>query len=386
MAPYLPTATRGTDQSAQSTPGVDQIAPDLVTAKQVLLARLDQLLARETELDLSSRVTENVVQRATLPDRPVARSTTTIAIVGFVGGGLLGIFVALLVARLSDRLINADQVEAVLGKTLVGDVPFERTLTNGPMSALKRLPPGVAKSVDKLCVRAEAGAESGGAVTVLVSATDRGAGCSTLAVALANRFAVTGQHVVLIDVDLRRPDLSRAPVEAAMELAKLLGADDDPSNVRRLTGAAASMSDRSEAAADRIQVVTIRTAESVVALRRQAVQTVIDAAKRQGGVVIFDGGVLLDAASTIQLAQRVDAVVLAVPLTRQRRGSLTALVEQLDDRRGELLPVSTHARRRRRSLWHRQGTKPPTPPAALPNVAAATPNGANTVASVTSVS
>jgi hypothetical protein len=58
-------------------------------------------------------------------------------------------------------------------------------------------------------------------------------------------------------------------------------------------------------------------------------------------LVIFDAGALFGTASSIHLSQIADVVVLAIPLRRQRVRGLTLVAQQLQSRRGQLLPVAT---------------------------------------------
>ena len=83
------------------------------------------------------------------------------------------------------------------------------------------------------------------------------------------------------------------------------------------------------------------------ALRRQQVPDLLDAATRLASVLVIDAGPVLAAASSAQLAQLADAVVLAVPRRRLLRRTLASVASQLADRRDDLLVVVMPARRRR---------------------------------------
>ena len=62
--------------------------------------------------------------------------------------------------------------------------------------------------------------------------------------------------------------------------------------------------------------------------------------------LVADGGPVLDLASTLQFAALVDAVVLAVPLARQKADDLTDMARQLESVQAKLLPVVTSPSRR----------------------------------------
>ena len=90
-------------------------------------------------------------------------------------------------------------------------------------------------------------------------------------------------------------------------------------------------------------------------LRRFEIRQIIGEASHHANLLIFDAGALFGSASTIHLAQIADVVVLAIPLHRQRVRDLTLAAQQLQSRRGQLLPVATPMKRRRWASLLRRG-------------------------------
>ena len=92
-----------------------------------------------------------------------------------------------------------------------------------------------------------------------------------------------------------------------------------------------------------------RARRQVVAmsLRRQNVPHLLEKASGNSNVhvVVIDGGPMLDAASTVQLCQLVDVVVLAVPPRTWGSGSVTS--RAAGESAGEVPPVLTAPHRRR---------------------------------------
>ena len=79
------------------------------------------------------------------------------------------------------------------------------------------------------------------------------------------------------------------------------------------------------------------------AIRRTDVADLLNGAMAHAHVVVIDGGALLEAATTVQFAQMVDAVVLAVPMKHQQLGGLEDIADQLGvQRMRNVLPVVTH--------------------------------------------
>ena len=63
-------------------------------------------------------------------------------------------------------------------------------------------------------------------------------------------------------------------------------------------------------------------------------------------VVVIDGGALLEAATSMQFAQIVDTIVLAVPMKSQQLDGLEDIADQLGAQRiTSVLPVITHPAR-----------------------------------------
>jgi len=79
--------------------------------------------------------------------------------------------------------------------------------------------------------------------------------------------------------------------------------------------------------------------------RRPDVAKLLSTASQDAEVVVFNGGALMESVSTVQLAWRCDAVVLAMPRNQQIR-SLEVVAAELSGSRN-VLPVWTDAVSRR---------------------------------------
>jgi Mrp family chromosome partitioning ATPase len=361
LKPYLP-KTAG-DPAAGPIPDAAVVAPDLVTQRDTLLSQYNELLQTKTQMQLNGQlqVTSEVVQQAVASSTATVSSSNLLVLAGMVAGAFIGVVVAAIVAQVRSRVVSEDQLADALGRNVFGRMPLIRNLSGNHRLALEGIEPPVTTFVDKLCARAEAQVRHGQATTILVVGSQRAAGSTTLASALAARFAAAGAQTLLIDANTRRPELSVLYASGAQSgLAGLLippGADPAPGTLSRT-------------AVPGVSVVGLGHRGEMSPLRRQTLPQLFDSAASRAQVVIYDGGPLLDAASNAQLARLVDAVVLAVPADRQKLRDLAIIVAALEGVPGQVLPVLVPARRpqRRRSPAVRpsQTTQAEAPAAQVP--------------------
>lgn len=354
MAPYLVFQPTAAGDAYPPIPSPNQVVPSVVSEREILIAKYNELLSTRTRIDTNnlSNSAGRIIQTATLPTQPVPESATLLLAAGVVVGAFVGMLGAVLIARLSPRVLDDLQAEEILGQSLVGAVPWERSFASDRRTALKDPPVAVARMVDSLCVRAEAIAESRESLTVVVVGTQRAAGTTTLSCALASRFAANGSSVLLVDGDQRDPML-RTMFEANDQKPRKLSAD--LKGLHRLNGVAVP----------NLEIASFTDGTEVGTMRSQQVAEVMEEAKARADVVVIDGGPLMSASSTVQLTRLCDAVVLTMPRHQEVR-PLVQIARELDRRSflpvwtpagrpGRRLPRRTSRRTRRLILGHRPG-------------------------------
>ncbi|WP_420450775.1 hypothetical protein [Ilumatobacter sp.] len=326
-------------------PTIDQVDPQLATARSSLIEQYGSLLQNRSDLALGqdSRITSQVIQRPTVPERPDAAPRSLLLVVGPIFGLLVGLTAATIAARLSTRVLGAEEAEEILGTAFVGEIARHNDL-NAPLSEVIQRNHEISSPViDQLCIRAEAHAPAGSSFVVLVTGTERTAGTSTIAAMMAANFANSGRVVTLIDGNTGNPALSRPLTASLGSLVALDGPGDEHDSGRT----------RASRWFDQTPIDNLRVIGSVNAAERGVqvanVLDVADAARDGADVVVFDGGPLMGAASTVQLSRTADAVVLAVPVHRQRSEPLRTVARQLRLSSGTVLPVVTPKLRSRRS-------------------------------------
>ncbi len=335
-------------QTFPPIPDLAQVAPNLASQREILLAEFDQTLTTRTRYELNAQllVTSQVIQGGNLPDEPLPRSDGYLVVAGGVAGLGLGVVLALLLARISPRVLSRPHAEQLLRHAFVAEIPRERSFGRDRRAALEALPANLVPSIDALCVRAEANAKAGEPLTVVVVGTERSAGSTTLAMAMANRYAAMGSQTLLIDGDARDPELTHLFASGSPGLAGLLALT--TGRLASSTKPGAGLDPFSQSGVPGLSVVGVGAKSDATVLRRQNVPDIIAKAVGFAHVVVFDGGPLLDSASTMQLASMVDVVVVSVPLRRQASATLDVVGRQLATGGAAVLPVESHPTHRRR--------------------------------------
>lgn len=342
MRPYLEAQPAAPGDAFPPIPGIDQVAPSLATQQSLLQGSLLTLLNERAtvETNTTRSVAGTIVQSGTVPTAATTESSVVPVAIGVVAGGFAGLLVAVLIARLSPRVLDDAQAEEILGQPVVGTFPRDTALAADLRVALEDPPATVMPFVDSLSVRTEA-SSSGEVLTVLVVGTQRAAGATTLASVLANGFAGNGASVLLVDADQQRPILTSlfsGPVPA-------------PPTTRRRTAKPPRKLLKGVKATivANLRVANFGSSLASSTMRRRHVGEGLEEARGQADVVILDGGPLMASSSTLELARICDAVVLVVP-RRQKVRQLVTIAGELSPR--PFLPVWSNTRPRLRTrLW-----------------------------------
>lgn len=172
----------------------------------------DGLLQRFKEVGAQAGITNNnisIIDKAEVPGGPISpRPMINLALAGL--GGLAVAFMLVFARERFDDVMRApSDVEDKLRLPLLGVVPLAekgadvRALLDDPKSSLAEAQQSVRSSI-------ELSSSDGVPESLLLTSSRPSEGKSTTAFALARDLAAAGQHVLLIDADLRKPSLHRA--------------------------------------------------------------------------------------------------------------------------------------------------------------------------------
>lgn len=168
----------------------------------------EALLRRYNALNAEAGVQTNnlsVVDRASVPDRPSWPKLPLNIALALVLGMLLSALFVFLREQLFNSIRTPDDVRNATGLAILGVVPS----SSSPLQDLSD--PKSAQSDAYSSVRTNLSLLSSSGVprTLMVTSTQQGEGKSTACQALAFSLGRLGRRVLLIDVDLRRPNIHR---------------------------------------------------------------------------------------------------------------------------------------------------------------------------------
>lgn len=168
----------------------------------------EALLRRYNALNAEAGVQTNnlsVVDRASIPDRPSWPKIPLNIALALVLGMLLSALFVFLREQLFNSIRTPDDVRSATGLAVLGVVPSSGTPSEDlgdPKSAQSDAYSSVRTNLSLLST-------SGVPRTLMVTSTQQGEGKSTACQALALSLGRLGKRVLVIDVDLRRPNIHR---------------------------------------------------------------------------------------------------------------------------------------------------------------------------------
>jgi Mrp family chromosome partitioning ATPase/capsular polysaccharide biosynthesis protein len=241
------------------------------------------------------------------PGSPTGASRLLIALLSLIGGFAIASVAALAVDFFNRRIGDLDELETLFSVPVLATVPKIGGVRSSDFLLPKAFPPTVFEQVRILRVQL---AQRERARVVMLTSSDAGDGKTTIATALAAAFAETGETVILIDFDLRKPDIARL---LEIERPFQIGAMDGPLDellveVPDLPGV-------------RVLPATHNDASEFPALLAR-LPKLLDEAEAQADHVIIDAAPVGFASETLQVARTCDQVVIAVRPGRTDRHRL----------------------------------------------------------------
>jgi len=345
-------------------------------AEQVIQSRLDTFRGAALEsadyLTLQQRlqdlqileatVTGNfrVLVPATVPQAPFSPKPLRNGLIALMGGLVIGVGLALLLDQFDTRVRTQEDAVALLSMPLLGRIPKlpPKTLNEQPLVVLSESHSPAAEAVRKLRGNLEFANVDGDLESLFITSCLQGEGKSLTACNLALSLAASGNNVVLVDADLRRPQVHRylnltnttgvsTVLSGKTDLREALSTrsvgpsvatvlsrrSSRPSGSSRNRAAAAALDDVSndERPDNLLHVLTSgpippNPAEIVASRSFAALMTEL---RDEFDTVIVDAPALLAVGDTAAIAPHIDGILFLVDLTRATRPLLTEAATQI---------------------------------------------------------
>lgn len=189
----------------------NSILLDLEVEKNFYQILTSELSKREAETSWQ-KANVQIIDRAAPPENPSAPKVMLNLAAGLVGGVALGFGFIFLLAFFDDRIKTMSDVEETLGLPIMGVIPKflgKKDYHERAVAVISQKNSHVTESFRSLYSSLQIIEEGRDAKRILVTSTVPGEGKSTISSNLAQSFAAHGSKTLLIDCDLRLPNLAR---------------------------------------------------------------------------------------------------------------------------------------------------------------------------------
>ena len=309
--------------------------------RRAVTAQLERLQAQQERLtregrqeaaaDLASRISalEGVVdgndptltfsERAAIPTASLGAPKWLLLALALIAGFTVGTGLALLLELAERRVRDEDELLAIFPAPVLARTPIMPRRSREDVATPAAVPPSVREAYRTLRVQLER--QPGGHRTVLMTSASAGDGKTTSALNLALSLVAGGHRVLLIDFDLRKP-----------ELARVLGIEGKRGLVATLTGTPLSEIVVPAPQLPPLQVVTAANTAGDVALLeslRRRLPAILEEARTLADYVVIDTPPLGEVSDAITIADHVDDIVVVARPGHTNRVNLETARELL---------------------------------------------------------
>jgi len=315
LARQLEQTTKDFDRVADEVKELGQANADLMARKQEieqLMKVTDEMGVRlnATEIDIAMPNRVELIEEASVPEGSDELFRTMLTALASAAGFVLGSGSVVALEYLRDRLSTSEEVPQRLGLRVVGTVP----------KITRRVNPGhVAECADGVrAVVMQTGREA--PKVILVTSAVEHEGKTTFASQLAASLARSGKRTLLLDGDLRHPNVHLAlGLDLRAGLPELLRGEISNDEAVQPTGV------------EGLFAVTGGACDyaAITALSRPETASVIKGFRDSFDHVVVDAGPVLAFADVLLLGQLSDLAIVATMRDVSRVPQVTAAVEKL---------------------------------------------------------
>ncbi|HTB70447.1 MAG TPA: Wzz/FepE/Etk N-terminal domain-containing protein [Solirubrobacteraceae bacterium] len=300
---------------------VEALPPSQQTGQGSLGERLSSLETLAAGPDPTVSV-ESLAQRPTAPSWP---NTKLSVIAGFLIGLVIGLGAAFALESLDPRIRREETLRRIFRLPVLARIPRERR------PGLRQLPlgpgeisPAAQESYRMLRVAIRSRGRTAGTHSVMITGSTRSEGKSTVAINLAATLAFSGDRVILVEADLRRPSLA-----GALELMAKRGKRGTAGVLMgEISLQDALMPDPS--LSDNLSALLVEQSAPYLSDGLLAASDdLVSQAQTLADYVIFDAPPVTEVSDALPLTQQVDDVLIVARLGYSRTDQLVNLGEVL---------------------------------------------------------
>jgi non-specific protein-tyrosine kinase len=263
------------------------------------------------------------VEPAVLPEQPVRPNRVLNIVLGFLVGLAGGVGLAFLFENLNTRLYTSEQIEDVVRLAPLGRIP---RLKGRRSPARQNGDAALEDSFFRLQLRLLghcSTCKDGEALqSLLVTSSEPGEGKSTIVCQLAQALAQTGQRVIVVDCDLRRPSQHKN-----FGLGNEIGLSSVLSGRSELDAAVQD----SQCAGLRVLTSGPLSPNPVELLGSFRMKALLSSLRQQSDLVLVDAPALLAVSDASVLAPLLDGAVLVARRSFIRKAALLEALRQLEE-------------------------------------------------------
>jgi capsular exopolysaccharide synthesis family protein len=347
------TAARGSLRAAQaallSLPNTAQNAQGTNTAgpsNQSQTQSLQQQIQTYKQLVLNPSPGARQIDPAAVPGAPSSPKPARDAIFGGIVGLVLGVIVAFCLELLDRRLVRVSTVESTFGRPVLAVLPHVAEPSPADEAGRGVVPAPFVEELRSLRVMVRLAGNPEPPRTIMITSALPREGKSTLTRDLAIVYAESGERVLVIDADLRRPSMEESfRLEAEKGLVQVLRGETQLSEATipaRLSATVEASSNGGGAVSANgdprvhgsIDVLTHgeRSENPGPLLSSKRMAALLEEASQAYDVVLMDTPPVLTVADGVPLMEMVDSVLLVARLgqtTRQVADRFNELIDRL---------------------------------------------------------
>jgi polysaccharide biosynthesis transport protein len=351
------------DQQVRRLPALARRYTDLQRELQVSVEALNRFLSNRQTLQVQAAQTEipwQIIETAQLPESPISPNIPRNLVLGLLASTLLGIGAALLLEKL-DNVFHT--VEDLKGKTklpVLGSLPIIRDLaevdSGQARNWLSRIPlfsppfrsisgysrylgdSGFLEALRVLHTNIQLLGSDRSVRSLIISSAMPGDGKSTVSTYLAQTAAAMGKRVLLIDADLRKPQ-----VHHRLNLPNELGLSNLITNDLKIS----QVLQRPESVPG-LNVITAGQIppDPTKLFASRKMQSMMDKFQQSFDLVIYDAPPLLGLADASLLAPHTDGLVIVVRIGKTDRAAVSQALESLKPAQISILGIVANQVRR----------------------------------------